>query len=206
MRPYIDLSTDVIQKMNAEGLRQSFQPLEVVGSAREALSRMPEGKSGVVLGAGPNTSEWRSKGWVTLDVDPQYGADITGDANYLERFVPDGSLDFVYAECITFDPEAEKGVHPVRLLQQANQALRMGGELIIQTANAYNAPAKSTLPRKEEFAEKMIDLGFRTVVESGEVHVFEHPGGGECVEQRAVYYGEKVADGYSQEQRVETIW
>ncbi len=206
MRPYIELGTDVIGKMNAEGLRQSFQPLEVVGSAREALGRMPEGKSGIVLGAGPNTTEWRSRGWVTLDVDPQYGADITGDANYLERFVPDGSLDFVYAECITFDPKAERGVHPVRLLQQANRALRMGGKLIIQTANAYNAPTGSTLPKKEEFAEKMTNHGFKTVVESGEVHVYEDPGGGECVEQRVVYYGQKVAEGYSHKQRVETIW
>lgn len=127
MTHYIELPTNTIASMNAEGLREAFEPLRVVDQAREALYKMPEGKIGIVLGSGPNTGKWRSRGWVTLDVDPQYGADITGDANYLERFVPDGNLDFVYAECITFDPEAKKGVHPVRLLQQANQALRMGG-------------------------------------------------------------------------------
>lgn len=202
---FVKMGADAITRLNTEGLRKSFEPLKIVDEAREALSVMPQGKMGLVLGSGSNTSEWRSRGWYTLDLDPESRADITGDANDLEVHVPTGILDFVYAECINFDPKAEQGVHSTRLLQQVNKALRNGGELIIRTAHGINVPGRVTVPDKETFAGRMVKHGFRTVVESHKFQSFPHPDGGEFSQQEVVYYGQKVADGYSSAERVEAI-
>ena len=205
MKPYVELGSDEIRRLNREGLRASFEPLQIRDEAVEASTKMPEGKIGLVLGSGPNTGEWRGRGWATLDIDPVYGSDFVEDANYLDRKIPPNSCDYVFAECIKFDPLGHAGVAPARLLEQANRVLKPGGLVIISSATKYNKPG-NTLPRREVFAPKMLEHGFRAVVENHELRTFDMPGQGEVVEQAVVYYGQKVAEGYSPVQRVETIF
>lgn len=131
----IEISNEAITRLNEQGYRPLWPALELVDSAREALARMPYGKNGVVIGSGPNTQAWREKGWHTLDIDRASGADYVVDANDLETVIPANSQDFLFAEAIRMDEGGNAGVGWGRLLNQANYALKNGGELIIQTAH-----------------------------------------------------------------------
>ncbi len=154
---------------------------------------MPEGHCGLVLGSGPNTEVWRTRGWATLDLQARVGADFTADANYLEDIIPPACLDYVCAENIRFDPKGEQGVGRGRLLDQANKVLKPGGFLIIQTAHKENIPG-TTVPDRAKYVNQMRDHGFATVVEVSTLYSL--PGAAHMKEQRVVYYGKKLAQGH----------
>lgn len=186
------MGTPAISRLNREGLRTTYEPLNIVDEAREVLARMPESKSGIVLGSGPNTESWKQKGWKTLDINPASKADYTTDANKLETVISPNSQDFLHAEFIRFDPKGVEGVGPGRLLQQANKALKDGGIIIVETAHQEGMP--TTLPDRQDFIKKMADHGFQAVAE---LHEIKHPGNG-ASEQKVVYYGRKLAEGYQE--------
>lgn len=186
------MAEDTIRRLNSEGFRERFEPLKIVDEAREVLERMPEGKSGIVLGSGPNTKSWKTKGWKTLDIDPSSNADFIVDANQLETLVTPASQDFLMTEFITFDPKGENGVGRGRLLQQANKALKEGATLVVRTA--HQEGMATYLPDRRDFVHQMTDYGFQTVVELHQII----DSGGNIKEQEVVYYGKKVAEGYVQ--------
>ena len=39
------------------------ESLEIVIESKKALSQIPDGKKGIVLGSGGNTKTWKEKGW-----------------------------------------------------------------------------------------------------------------------------------------------
>jgi hypothetical protein len=99
--------------------------------------------------------------------------------------------DFVMAECLTFDEKGKDGVTPARLLDQANKVLKVGGILVIETANTENSPTAQT-PNRVDFADLMTSHGFETVVE-----VDTYAAVGNDVKQQWVrYFGKKAVEGY----------
>lgn len=199
VQPAITIADSAVSRLNREGYRNRWEPLDIVDSSREALVRMPEGKTGIVIGSGPNTAEWKGRGWKTLDINPAVGADMTVDANHLETVVMPGTEDYIFAECVKFDPKGNEGVSPSRLLQQANKTLRTGGLIIVEGVNLENYPDASSPPRKQ-FAALMTQHGFNAVVEVTEYHHF----GEDSKEQRVYYYGRKVATGYDESRTKQT--
>jgi len=191
-RPWI-ASSEAIRRCFRLGQGEYVEELKIVGECRAAMAGMPRGKRGLVLGSGFNTELWEKRGWDTLDISPRYGPHFVADANWLEGLGL-GSYDFIYAECITFDASGENGVNPARLLNQANKALKTGGKLIIETAHVEGVEkSEKSVPDRRRYANLMVAHGFKTIVELGMIW-----NGGEVKEQRAVYYGEKRAEGYDQ--------
>lgn len=195
-------SPEIVSKYAIDRLRETWEPVKTIDDAHNALERMPLGKKGVVVGAGPKSSEWKAKGWDTLDLDPKY-PDLTyvANANHMVKDSEDSpnpldkeSQDYIYAENLRFDPEGKKGAGRGRLLQQSNQALKTGGVLIVESANIKGHPL-STLPEREWYAQEMANHGFNTVVVLDFIREDETPFG--AVHAQKVYYiGEKVANGY----------
>ena len=103
VQPPLHVSVSTISELNKAGERKNHPWLNTVDEMREALYRMPQGKTGIVLGSGQNTDAWKDRGWYTVDVDPNFGADAIHDANEIAQIVPTDSLDYLYAECITMD-------------------------------------------------------------------------------------------------------
>jgi SAM-dependent methyltransferase len=189
----VNLGADTIWRLNSEGMRGEYEPLTIVDECRDAMRKMPEGHKGIVLGSGDNSSEWRHRGWKTLDIDPMVHADFTADANHLENVLKPASMDYICAEAIRMDPNGIIGVSPARLLHQANMALKPGGKLIIVTAN-YGGYTEVTLPEKDKYARLMQRHGFQGVIE---VHPRNyHQGDLEKFDQKVVYYGVKKRTGY----------
>ena len=194
--PYVELSSAAIFTMNEAGLGGSYEPLIIIDEARvPALSHMPEGKYGVVVGSGPNTPEWAERGWCTLDIDPSCRPQVVADANFMAQAFPEhtwGRWDYVLAENIRIDPTGGLGVNPTKLLEEASILLKEGGILTVVSVNGYNKSPGATVPDKDIFAGKMCKLGFTTVVESHLVHKYIRSDGlGEGVQQRVIYYGRK---------------
>lgn len=187
------ISSGAISRLNLQGRREEFVPLSIVDECRGALAKMPEGKTGIVIGSGPKTDFWRSRGWRTLDINPETGADIIHDANRASEIVPDGSLDFVYAEAVTMDPRGLTGVSPARLLHQANKALRIGGKLIVETAHFENNP-RTTLPDRNIYIKLLQSHGFHGVAELDEIKYTSEDRS--KLHQKVVYYGEKMRNGF----------
>src|SRR5688500_5400285 len=67
------------------------ESLEIVIDARKALVNLPQGKKGIVLGSGSNTSIWKEKGWRTLDIKPTNKADYIADTNKMEKVIAPAS-------------------------------------------------------------------------------------------------------------------
>ena len=189
--PPILISDEAVARLNREGLRYTWEPLRVVDEAREAMFRMPDGKSGVVLGSGPNTAEWKGRGWKTLDIDSGAGADFTVDGNLMETVVPAKSQDFLLAECVTMDEGGLNGVGWGRLLNQANAVLKDGGTISVVTA-AFEGNSETTLPPRDWYGEVMAQHGFEAIVE---VHKIEAYAPGKTA-QKVIYHGQKVAEGF----------
>lgn len=173
-----------------------------------AMEQLPEGKIGLVIGAGGNVTKWREAGWQTLDIQANVAADITGDANWLEHHIPPASLDYLVAECVSMSPCGEDNlVGQARLLQQANLALKPGGKLIIITAHIAGEP--NTLPQPRRYAYLMNNHGFQAVVRLGKIFQTGPRVAGQylgkpatdkvVLERSATYYGVKVADGFETE-------
>lgn len=191
VQPAVTIATEAVARLNSEGFRYTWEPLRIVDEGREAMARLPQGKKGIVIGSGENTQGWKDRGWKTLDIDPSAQADMTVDANQLETVIMPGTLDFLLAECVTFDPNGTEGVSPARLLSQANKVLKSGGELIVESASFENAP-QARVPNRTPFSELMTAHGFDTTVEVGTYHHVDEL----KTEQRVVYYCRKVADGF----------
>ncbi len=189
------IGENAVGRLNLLGEREIYPPLDIIGRARIALSKMPEGKAGIVLGSGPNTADWKRRGWKTLDIDPSVGADYTANANETEKHVALSSQDFIFVETIVFDRRGRKGVGPGRLLQQANAVLRPGGILVIKSAHAEGAPNRQ-VPDRHWYAGQLQKHGFQAVVE---VHDINEDPAEQYLDQRVVYYGVKVAEGFSEQ-------
>lgn len=195
----IYVSAQAISRLNAVGERDNFPWLNIVDEMRVALSNMPDGKVGVVIGSGGNTMDWKERGWRTLDIDPSSGADLIYDANWLGAIVFPNSVDYLYAECLTIDPDGVAGVSPARLLNQANRILKQGGILGVKTVSMENPDEGTTIPHRQKFGKAFANHGFNVVVQLHEY--FPHPSTPNpdgFAEQRVVYYGRKVAEGYSE--------
>ena len=170
-----------------EGIRKS-ESWKIIDDAKKALSRMPDGKRGIVLGSGDNTDLWKKKGWKTLDVKPTSKVDFVADANNLEKVIAPSSQDFLLAEYISFDLTGKKGVIAKNLIEQSNKVLKIGGILIIETGHHEGWPWPDPLPNKTDFANLMANNGFQTVLEQDKVEVWA-----ETVRQQGVvYYGKKL--------------
>jgi len=183
-----------IQGLNERGFRETYEPLDIVLTAREAMVHLPYGERGIALGTGPNTESWKQRGWETLDINPNAGADYTQDANYLTETIAPGSMDYVVAECITFDKKSVKGVGRGRLLAQANMALKPGGMVAIVTA--YKPYKEGIgLPDKDTYLRQMQEHGFQAVAEMHTIRSLDKPN----QQQRVIYYGRKMAQGHVSE-------
>ena len=163
---------------------------EIILDARKALTKMPEGKKGIVLGSGGNTNKWRQKGWKTLDIEPKNKADFVADANKMEKAVAPASQDFLFAEFISFDQTGKKGVVAEKLIEQSGKVLKTGGILIIVTGHDEGYPWPDPLPNKTDFAKFMAKNGFQTVLEANKVEIWAET----IKQQRVIYYGKKLTD------------
>lgn len=190
----ITIGESAIRRLNLRGMHREYPPLEIIDRAREATARMPDGKTGVVLGSGPNTTEWKQRGWQTLDIDSRVGADFTIDANRLEEVLPPNSQDFVLAEAITFDQRGRKGVGRGRLLREANIVLKPGGTLIIRSAHIEGRPT-AQIPDRHWFADQLRKHGFQAITEVHDIHRLSEEN---YQDQEVLYYGVKLAEGFSE--------
>jgi hypothetical protein len=170
-----------------EGIRKS-ESWKIIDGAKKALSRMPDGKKGIVLGSGGNTELWKKKGWKTLDIKSKSKADFVADANNLEKAIAPGSRDFLLAEYISFDLTGKKGVIAKNLIEQSNKVLKIGGILIIETGHHEGWPWPDPLPNKTDFANLMTNNGFQTVLELDKIEVWAET----VRQQEVVYYGKKL--------------
>jgi curved DNA-binding protein CbpA len=167
----------------------------ILESGREALEKMPDEKTGIVLGAGDNAKFWSERGWKTLDINPEAGADITMDVNDLSDAIPPHSQDFLFSERMKFDPDGRDGAGPARLLQQANNSLKDKGELIIKTVDFLDKSDPGlTIPKSAEFMKRLKEHGFEVEVERGKMEL-EGVNNNERV-QPITYYARKVSEGY----------
>jgi hypothetical protein len=136
----------------------------VVSSFRDLVEHGPtQGQSLLIIGSGPRTDYWRARGATTLDIDPQFKPDITGDANRLIEVVGGQQYDAVIAEHVTIDPEGNAGVNFTTLVRQGAQVLVPSGELFIQSATTGAIPEDPTIkvatPRTA--METMREAGFQ---------------------------------------------
>ena len=161
---------------------------EIIVDSQKALSKMPDGKKGIVLGSGGNTELWKKKGWNTLDIKPENKSDYVADANKMTKVVAPASQDFLFAEHISFDPTGKKGVIAQKLIEQSNKVLKIGGILIIQTGHHEGWPWPDPLPNKTDFSNLMAKSGFQTVLELDKVEVWA----GTVRQQSVIYYGKKL--------------
>lgn len=191
----LTIGESAVRRFNLQGLRENYPPLNIIDTARIAMSRMPDGKAGIVLGSGPNTMEWKQKGWRTLDVDPNAGADYTMDANRLEEVVHPGSQDFVLAERILFDYSGKKGLSHGRLLREANFVLKPGGTLIIRSTHVEGSPT-AQVPDRHWYAKQLRKHGFQAITEVHDIHEVDPTKG--YRQQEVFYYGVKLAEGFSE--------
>lgn len=111
---------------------------EIATSCKAAIEKAPPGFC-LAIGVGQKNEVWKSKGWHTLDISQETGAEYTMDANKMtERFKPD-TLDALAVERITINPIG--GLRPAvnnndpslsydKLLSQARTLLKRGGKLI----------------------------------------------------------------------------
>jgi hypothetical protein len=187
------MATDTIKRLNSQGMREKFRPLGIVDECREALSKVPRGKEGIVVGSGSNTESWKARGWKTLDLNPESHADMVLNANWMADAIPPESQDFVYAEAITMDPKGVRGASPARLLDQFNKVLKPGGKLIIQTAHFEGVP-ETTLPNRVQYTKLLQAHGFHGIAELGPIEHLnrEEP----AYTQQVTYYGEKRRAGF----------
>jgi len=188
----MEIGSATISRLNSQGERKKMKQLDIIDSCREALNQMPDGKTGVVLGSGQNTEGWKQRGWKTLDIDPADNPDIVYDANHMDQVVAPESLDFIFAEAVRMDVKGREGVSPARLLQQANETLKMGGKIIIKTAHFENI--KSELPIRQEYVKLLQAHGFHGVAELGPIIWIDKEQG--KYNQQVIYYGEKQQQGF----------
>ncbi len=193
--PPIDRAVDAIDRMIAH---PEYRPdwLKMIIEARSALNKVDDNRAGLVVGSGDNSTMWKQRGWRTLDIDRNSGADIVADANKMDTVIMPGSLDYIYSENIRFDPQAKKGVGWGKILEQSNRALKKGGILVVCTAHKENKPT-ATVPDRKKFSKWMARNGFDTVTEVHRIITTPNPNGGPDIkQQRVVYYGRKLAEGF----------
>lgn len=190
----LTIGESAVRRLNLQGVRQEYSPLDIIDTARIAMSRMPDGKTGIVLGSGPNTPEWKQKGWQTLDIDQSTGADYPMDANRLEEVIPPSSQDFVLAERILFDYSGRKGVGRGRLLREANIVLKPGGTLIIRSVHVEGSPMAQA-PDRNWYANQLRKHGFQAITEVHDMHEADPSKG--YRQQEVFYYGVRLAEGFS---------
>lgn len=165
-----------------------------IQDAIDATNQIPGGKSGIVLGSGPHTDEWREKGWQTLDIDARFNPDLKGDAQTLDELTPPGTNDYVLAEHIRFDPKGVDGVARGALLKQMNLALKDGGVAIVETASIINGGKGQTTPDQPWFLRLMQAHGFDVISVCGKPTKYFDPDGQEVVQRKITYYGRKIHD------------
>lgn len=181
----VALSSEQIAKMNMEGHRFTHHTIQMIDECRDAIEKMPQGKDGIVLGAGPNSRGYAHRGWESIDIDPSVSATYTADANHLSEAVNGKQYDFVMAERLTLGEVAgtpvarvdrdylEPAVGHERLLEQARAVLKDGGRLIIDTVDFGDT--LTNLPKSEAYAALMRKHGFAPVLEVKTIDDFTDP-------------------------------
>lgn len=112
-----------------------------------AMSQMPPGLTGIVVGAGQNAEDWHEFGWQTIDLLESCNPTYTADANDLAEILDGEKMDYIYAEFVSMHTTAgfegiykgEPAVGYENILVQAKQVLRPGGKLIIQTGHYWGS-------------------------------------------------------------------
>lgn len=189
------MSESTFHRLTNEGGSTNWWALQLVTEGKNIVdNKLSDDQSGIVLGSGDNTQEWKTKGWFTCDINPKFNPDIVVDANDLDERVVPNSQDCLFAECLRFDSLSRNGVSPSRLLNQANKLLREGGILVIETAN-FEGIENTNVPKRDRYLSLMAKHGFNAVAE---VFPYYDMGGGK-LDQKVIYYGKKVVDGYNKD-------
>jgi hypothetical protein len=195
-------SLDQFGQMYHEGRQLETPVARMIDECLKAMAELPLGKRGIVLGSGPNTESWHSRGWKTIDIDPTFRPTYLGDANKLAEVVGGGSFDYILSEYITMDEVAgtlmprndrdflEPAMGSENLLIQASKVLKMGGKLIIASGDFGGNPDVGVI-RAEEYASMIRRHGFAPSVLTVSLEDFSDP------ERRSqgvniTWYAEKV--------------
>jgi len=216
------IGSESIEQLNREGFRFKNETVKLIDDCRDAMAVLPAGIRGLVVGSGQNTSEWHRKSWETVDIWPLLDPScpeseqptFVADVNYLSEVegIKPGVYDYFLSEKLTLSPVAgtlvecsstkgnqynEPAVGHENLLIQAAHVLKMGGKLIIKTADFGNDES-SNLPKSEEYALMMRKYGFAPVLEIHQIDDFTDP------EKRVhgvqvTWYAEKVSDYKTQD-------
>jgi hypothetical protein len=119
---------------------------DLVFQSKEAMIKMPEGKTGLVIGSGGNTKEWNKKGWETLDVEPIFKTNYIGDANRLGEIVKEKRYDYILSENVAISNSSKppslnnaRIVNSIKLesfLNNAYKILNDQGILIVQMTDS----------------------------------------------------------------------
>lgn len=152
--------------------------------------QMPAGESGLVIGSGPHTQEWKKRGWLTLDIEPTDNPDFIQDANTMSTVVHISSQDYVLAEFIRFDNEGIEGISPDNLIKQSHNILKPGGILVVKTGNILGL-ISSTLPKKPDLSRLLLDGGFNVLTVTEPYRRIDQPDA-TIFEQQLVYYAQKT--------------
>lgn len=192
IRPPALVPDSLASELDKKGLR--WEPTDIIMENRKAMYVLPPGKKGVVVGSGKNSFYWKSRGWKTLDIDPNSKADTIADVKNLEHFFIPKSQDYICVEYIPFSSEKNtlySTADPEVFLQQANKVLKSGGELIIKSAH-FEKPSHAGNPNMTVFPDMLAMHGFEVVVEMGtETHM--DPELGRYFE--ITYHAKKITEG-----------
>jgi SAM-dependent methyltransferase len=101
---------------------------------RELANVLPTLPAGVVLDVGSRTAPYRSlvpaTEYLTLDIDPAFGADVVGDIHDVPR--PDESFDTIICTEVL-----EHCRDPKRVVDELRRLLRPGGVCVLSTRFLY---------------------------------------------------------------------
>ncbi len=186
--PYRVISSGHLKELLRKGLKDKLPWLQLIGDARAALGKMPESKTGLVVGAGNKTSEWQQKDWQTADIDNSYKPDHTIDANLDLIRLGKENFDFVLAERLA-GMGSIPGVNFHSFVNQAKEVLKPGGILIIDTIN--HSQKGQTIPNLQEMGKLLKKAGFEFTAELGGIYPKENTRTGEPFQQKIIYYAQK---------------
>ena len=187
------MSLDAVNRLTREG--SSWDRLGLITKCAEVLRELPEGKSGIVVGSGDKSDLWRSRGWKTLDSDPESDADIITNANL--KFADPSTQDYIFSECVSMGKDADTAVVPRLFLKQAFEALKDEGVLMMETAS-FDKNREVAIPNREDFTNMMVEAGCNVVLA-----VLGRIVGKENKHQKVFYYAVKTDSKNAQTEKVD---
>jgi len=150
---------------------------------------MPKGRTGLVVGAGNKTPKWQQKGWQTADIDSSHGSDHIIDAG-LSLAQGKETFDFILAERLA-GMGSIPGVNFHSFVNQAQEVLKPGGVLIIDTIN--HSQKDQAIPNLQEMGHLLEESGFEFTAELGSIYPERNTRADEPFQQRIIYYAQKKA-------------